>query len=56
MIEGQLFSTHLPQELWGPLPMPAMGAAVEDLERFEQPFNQRARYRYQRLAGPTVMV
>jgi hypothetical protein len=52
MIEGQLFSAHLPKELLGPLPMPQMGATVEELERLEQPFNRRARYRYQRLAGP----
>ena len=30
MIEGQLFSSHLPKELWGPLPMPPMGAGVEE--------------------------
>jgi hypothetical protein len=51
LIEGALFSAHLPKELWGPLPMPPMGATREQLESFERPFNQRARWRYQRLSG-----
>ena len=52
VVEGQLFSAHLPAHLRGPLAMPPMGAPVEQLLRYEQHFNQRAGYRYQRHAGP----
>jgi hypothetical protein len=52
VIEGQLFSSHVPKELRGPLPMPPVGASQDQLERYERAFNRRARYRYQRHAGP----
>ncbi len=51
LIDGQLFSSLLPEELRD-LPMPPQGASeAEKLER-EAAFNQRSRWRMCRLAGP----
>jgi hypothetical protein len=52
LVEGQLFSAHVPDDLRGPLPMPPIGATDEELRKFEKPFNLRARYRYQRHEKP----
>jgi hypothetical protein len=52
LIEGQLFSAHVPEELYRTLPMPPMGATPEEVATYEKPFNRRARFRFQRLAGP----
>jgi hypothetical protein len=52
IIEGQLFSAHLPDDLRGPLSMPPQGASEETKEKFERDFNRRASYRYTRHAGP----
>lgn len=52
LIEGGLFSVRVPEELRGPLPMPPAGSTLEKLESYERPFNQRARWRCQRLSGP----
>jgi hypothetical protein len=52
MIEGARYSIHLPRNLWGPLPMPPSNASEEECLAYEQAFNQRAQYRWQRLAGP----
>jgi len=52
LIEGQPFSSHLPKNLWGPLPMPPMSSSDEECETYEEAFNRRARYRFQRHAGP----
>jgi hypothetical protein len=54
LIEGALFSARLPRELRGPLPMPPAHATREQLESYERPFNQRGRWRCQRLSGPDL--
>ncbi|MEX0755069.1 MAG: hypothetical protein WD556_08140 [Actinomycetota bacterium] len=52
MIEGQLFSDHVPEELRGELPMPPMGSGPKETTHYEEAFNRRARYRYQRHVKP----
>jgi hypothetical protein len=52
LIEGQPFSSHVPKELEGPLTMPPYGATDQECERYEEPFNRRARFRFVRHAGP----
>ncbi len=52
VLEGVLFSSHLPAELQEPLPMPPDGALESVKERYEKPFNLRARHRFQHHAGP----
>jgi hypothetical protein len=52
IIEGQLFSAHMPDELRGPLRMPPQGSSVETQVEYEKAFNRRARFRFQRHAGP----
>jgi hypothetical protein len=52
LIEGQLFSAHVPKELRRTLPMPPMGATPDEVANYEKPFNRRARFRFQRLSGP----
>jgi hypothetical protein len=51
LIEGQLFSASVPEELRR-LKMPPLGADEEQLRAYEQRFNQRARFRWQRHARP----
>ena len=50
-IDGQLFSSHLPDALRD-LPAPPRGASLEDKLVYEAKFNQRARWRLVRHAGP----
>jgi hypothetical protein len=50
LIDGQLFSPHLPQNLRD-LPMPPRGASEEEKRAYEAKFNQRARWRLVRHAG-----
>jgi hypothetical protein len=52
VVEGQLFSAHLPPELRGPLEMPPIGPTDAESREYEKPFNRRARFRYQRHARP----
>ncbi len=52
LIEGQLFSAHVPEDSRDLLPMPPIGSSEDVLEQYERPFNQRARFRYQRHARP----
>lgn len=52
MIEGQLVSAHVPEELQGLLPMPPMKATAEESAKYEEPFNRLAQYRLERHAGP----
>jgi hypothetical protein len=51
LIDGQLFSPHLPHHLRD-LPMPRRGASEEEKRTYESKFNQRARWRLVRHAGP----
>ena len=51
LIDGQLFSPHLPQELRD-LPVPPRGASEAEKLTYEAKFNQRARWRLTRHAGP----
>jgi hypothetical protein len=51
LIDGQLFSNLLPDELRN-LPAPPRGASEAEKERYEARFNQRARWRMMRHAGP----
>ena len=51
LIDGQLFSCHLPPELHD-LPAPPRGASEEEKLTYEAKFNQRARWRLVRHAGP----
>src|SRR5207302_2916473 len=51
LIDGQLFSPLLPQELRD-LPAPPRGASEEERLAYEAKFNQRARWRLTRHAGP----
>ena len=55
VIEGNLFSSSLPESLRGPLPMPPMDATEKERLEFEQPFNARARFRYTLHAGPNEL-
>src|SRR5205807_8642519 len=51
LIDGQLFSPVLPEELRD-LPVPPRGASEEEKLAYETKFNQRARWRLTRHAGP----
>jgi hypothetical protein len=51
LIDGQLFSSHLPIEL-RQLPAPPRGASEEERLVYEARFNQRARWRLVRHSGP----
>ncbi len=51
LIDGQLFSPHLPEDLRD-LPTPLRGASQEEKRTYEVKFNQRARWRLVRHAGP----
>ena len=51
LIDGQLFSSHLPEELRD-LPAPPRGAPEAEKVVYEAKFNQRARWRLVRHAGP----
>ena len=51
LIDGQLFSPHLPEELRH-LPAPPRGAPEAEKIAYEAKFNQRARWRLVRHAGP----
>ena len=51
LIDGQLFSPHLPQELRD-LPVPPRGASEQEKLTYEAKFNHRARWRLTRHAGP----
>ena len=51
LIDGQLYSSHLPQDLHD-LPVPPRGASEEEKLVYEAKFNQRARWRLVRHAGP----
>jgi len=51
LIDGQLFSAHLPEDL-RELPAPPRGASEAVKLRYEAKFNQRARWRLVRHAGP----
>jgi hypothetical protein len=51
LIDGQLFSPLLPEELRD-LPVPPRGASEEEKLGYEAKFNQRARWRLTRHAGP----
>ncbi len=51
LIDGQLFSPLLPEELRD-LPVPPRGASEEEKLTYEAKFNQRARWRLTRHAGP----
>ena len=53
LIDGQLFSSHLPEELLD-LPAPPRGAPEAEKVAYEAKFNQRARWRLVRHAGPDV--
>jgi hypothetical protein len=53
MIDGQLFSRHLPEDLRH-LPSPRRGASEAERQAYEAKFNQRARWRLVRHAGPDV--
>jgi hypothetical protein len=51
LIDGQLYSPHLPQDLRD-LPVPPRGASEGEKEAYEAKFNQRARWRLVRHTGP----
>jgi hypothetical protein len=51
LIDGQLFSPLLPEDLRD-LPVPPRGGSEEDKLAYEAKFNQRARWRLTRHAGP----
>ena len=51
LIDGQLFSKFLPEELWD-LPAPPRGASEAEKLTYEARFNRRARWRLARHAGP----
>jgi len=51
LIDGQLFSPLLPEELRD-LPVPQRGASEDEKLAYEAKFNQRARWRLTRHAGP----
>jgi hypothetical protein len=51
LLDGQLYSPHLPPELHD-LPVPPRGASEEEKLAYEAKFNQRARWRLVRHAGP----
>jgi hypothetical protein len=51
LIDGQLYSSLLPPELQHP-PMPPRGAPEHEMLEYEAAFNQRARWRMSRHAGP----
>jgi hypothetical protein len=51
LIDGQLYSPHLPQDLRD-LPVPPRGASEGEKEAYEAKFNQRARWRLVRHSGP----
>ncbi len=51
LIDGQLFSSHLPDALRD-LPAPPRGASESEKLSYEAKFNQRARWRLVRHAGP----
>ena len=51
LLDGQLFSSHLPLEL-RELPVPPRGASEEEKLAYEAKFNRRARWRLVRHAGP----
>jgi hypothetical protein len=51
LLDGQLFSPHLPHALWD-LPVPPRGASEAEKLTYEAKFNQRARWRLVRHAGP----
>lgn len=51
LIDGQLFSPHLPEELRD-LPIPPRGASEQEKLVYEAKFNQRARWRLTRHQGP----
>jgi hypothetical protein len=51
LIDGQLFSPHLPEEL-RQLPAPPRGVSESEKIVYEAKFNQRARWRLVRHAGP----
>lgn len=51
LIDGALFSPHLPEELRD-LPVPPRGSSLDEKLQYEARFNVRARWRYTRHAGP----
>jgi hypothetical protein len=51
LIDGQLYSPHLPKDLRD-LPVPPRGASEGEKEAYEAKFNQRARWRLVRHTGP----
>jgi hypothetical protein len=52
VIEGHLVSSRAPKDLRRLLPMPPMGASAEECARYEEAFNQLARYRFECMTGP----
>jgi hypothetical protein len=52
IIDGQLFSAYMPRALWAEFPWPPYGASEEQALAYEQLFNERAHWRYQRLTRP----
>lgn len=51
LLDGQLFSPHLPEELRD-LPVPPRGASEQEKLGYEAKFNQRSRWRMTRHQGP----
>jgi len=51
LLDGQLYSAHLPEELRD-LPMPPRGASDAEKAVYEAKFNQRAKWRLVRHTGP----
>jgi hypothetical protein len=52
VIDGQLFSALMPKHLWKELPWPPYGASEAEVLTYEQAYNERSRWRFQRHAGP----
>src|SRR5207244_4101504 len=50
--EGHLVSAYAPEHLRGLLPMPPLGSTAEQSAAYEEPFNQLARFRFERINRP----
>ena len=52
VIDGQLFSALISERLWKELPWPPYGASEAEILAYEQAYNERSRWRFQRHTGP----
>jgi hypothetical protein len=52
VIDGIPYSAHMPEELRRELPFPPYNSTEEERLRYDEAFNRRAAWRYQRIAAP----